>query len=207
MSGTDLEMKMQVVEAIDPTSSALLLMDYQNAMIGNSSEPDALITRAATTAEIARGAGMLVAFVRVAFTAADYASVSARNRGFAPVVEGEFLTEGSDSTAIVEGLSSQAGDVLVTKKRVGAFSTTSLDLHLRSRGVTTLVMGGISTGGVVLSTVRDAADRDYRMVVLEDLCADADTETHRLLLDKVISRQAEVTNSQRFLELLDRRAA
>jgi nicotinamidase-related amidase len=58
--------------------------------------------------------------------------------------------------------------------------------------VTTLVLGGIATSGVVLSTVRDAADRDYQITVLEDLCLDGDEEVHRVLTQKVFTSQAEV---------------
>jgi nicotinamidase-related amidase len=61
--------------------------------------------------------------------------------------------------------------------------------------VTSLALGGIATSGVVLSTVREAADRDYEITVLEDLCLDADDEVHRVLTEKVFPRQADVTSS------------
>lgn len=63
---------------------------------------------------------------------------------------------------------------------------------LRAQRVQTLVLAGIATSGVVLSTLRQAADMDYRLVVLRDGCADADEEVHRVLLDKVFPRQADV---------------
>jgi len=63
---------------------------------------------------------------------------------------------------------------------------------LRSRGVGTLVLSGIGKGGVVLSTLRHAAEADYRLVVLSDACADSDDEVHRVLMQKVFPRQAEV---------------
>jgi len=93
-------------------------------------------------------------------------------------------------------------DIVVRKTRVGAFSTTDLDQQLRDRGIDTLVLGGISTSGVVLSTLRDAADRDYRLLVLADLCADGDPEVHRVLLEKVFPRQADVVTSEQLTELL-----
>jgi len=79
----------------------------------------------------------------------------------------------------------------VRKTRVGAFSTTDLDAQLRARKVTTLVLAGISTSGVVLSTVCDGADRDYRLIVLSDGCADPDEEVHCVLLTKVFARRAD----------------
>ena len=63
---------------------------------------------------------------------------------------------------------------------------------LRAQAVQTLVLTGIATSGVVLSTLRQAADLDYGLVVLRDGCADADEEVHRVLLDKVFPRQADV---------------
>lgn len=65
-------------------------------------------------------------------------------------------------TAVDERVAPQADDIVVRKTRVGALSTTDLHEQLRERGIDTLILAGIATGGVVLSTVRDAADRDYR---------------------------------------------
>jgi nicotinamidase-related amidase len=75
-------------------------------------------------------------------------------------------------------------DVVVTKTRVGAFSTTNLHTHLTSRGIDTLVLGGVSTSGVVLSTVRHAADRDYRLLVLAECCLD-EPDLHALLVGPI----------------------
>lgn len=63
---------------------------------------------------------------------------------------------------------------------------------MRAQGVRTLVLAGIATSGVVLSTLRQAVDLDYGLTVLRDGCADADEEVHRVLLDKVFPRQADV---------------
>ena len=88
-----------------------------------------------------------------------------------------------------------AGEPVFRKTRIGAFSTTDLHDRLRARGVDTLVLAGISTSGVVLSTVRDAADKDYRLVVVADACSDLDAEVHRVLIEKVFPRQAEVVST------------
>jgi nicotinamidase-related amidase len=64
---------------------------------------------------------------------------------------------------------------------------------LRALEVDHLVLAGIATSGVVLSTLREAADRDFRLTVLADGCADGDAEVHRVLTEKVFPRQAEVT--------------
>lgn len=71
---------------------------------------------------------------------------------------------------------------------------------LRSRGVTHLVLAGLATGGVVLSTLRQAADLDYGLTVRRDGCADPDDEVHRMLLDKVFPRQADVLTADKWIE-------
>ena len=80
----------------------------------------------------------------------------------------------------------------MVKKRVSAFAGSDLAEVLRGGAIDTLVLTGIATSGVVLSTLRQAADLDYRLVVLHDGCADADPEVHRVLTEKVFPRQAEV---------------
>ena len=77
---------------------------------------------------------------------------------------------------------------------MSAFAGTDLEMILRANGVDTLVLAGISTSGVVTSTVRHAADADYRLVIVEDACADRDAEVHRVLLEKVLARQATVVD-------------
>jgi nicotinamidase-related amidase len=88
------------------------------------------------------------------------------------------------------------GEVVVTKRRVSAFSGSDLDAVLRALDVDSLVLTGIATGGVVLSTLRQAADLDFRLTVLSDGCVDADPETHRVLMDKVFPRQASVMTAE-----------
>lgn len=75
---------------------------------------------------------------------------------------------------------------------------------MRAHQVTSLLLLGIATSGVVLSTVRWAADADYDLIVLDDCCADGDAEVHRVLTQKVFPRQATVLSSQAFLQALPR---
>jgi nicotinamidase-related amidase len=98
----------------------------------------------------------------------------------------------SPATAIHDQIAPQPGDVVVRKTRVGAFSTTDLDNQLRGHDVDTLILAGISTSGVLLSTVRDASDRDYRVVVLADASADPEPDVHDFLIQRIFPRQADV---------------
>jgi nicotinamidase-related amidase len=97
-----------------------------------------------------------------------------------------------EATQIHPALGPRAEDPVVLKKRVSAFAGSDLEVLLRSLEITHLVLTGIATSGVVLSTLREAADRDYELTVLSDACADADEEVHRMLTEKVFPRQAEV---------------
>jgi len=81
------------------------------------------------------------------------------------------------------------------KRRFGAFSTTDLHTVLSGLDVKHIVLAGYSTSGVILSTVRAAADADYRITVVEDLCGDRDADVHALLMEKVFPRQAAVVQS------------
>lgn len=91
-----------------------------------------------------------------------------------------------------DGVKPQDHEVVVVKRRVSAFVGSGLELVLRSMGINHLILTGIATSGVVLSTLRMAADRDYGLTVLADACSDADPEVHRVLTEKVFPRQARV---------------
>jgi nicotinamidase-related amidase len=90
----------------------------------------------------------------------------------------------------------------VRKTRVGAMSTTDLDRQLRDRGIDTLSLAGISTSGVVLATVVEAADRDYRLYVLADGTEDPDDQTRDVPLGKVFPRRAQVIDTATLYTLL-----
>jgi nicotinamidase-related amidase len=131
-----------------------------------------------------------------------YPEISDRNLLFQSLKEAGRLGEGTPGAAIHPRVAPQPTEVIVTKRRVGAFAMTELETVLRARQVTTLVLLGIATSGVVLLTVRWAADADYELLVLEDCCADADEEVHRVLMHKVFPRQATVVQAQAFLQAL-----
>jgi nicotinamidase-related amidase len=95
-----------------------------------------------------------------------------------------------------ESLKAGEDDLTVRKTRISAFaSDTDLRAELRARGVDTLVLAGLSTSGVVLTTLRQAADEDYRLFLLADATADPDPEVHRVLMEKVFPHQAEIIST------------
>jgi nicotinamidase-related amidase len=181
------------IPAIDIQSAALLVMDYQLAWIATLSDSDALLARAAQAIAIARSHGMQVAYCRVALTPADYAAIPDRNLIFTQLASKPgALDEDAPEMAIDDRVAPQPGDKVVRKTRVDAFARVDLDEWLRGSGIDTLILAGISTSGVVLSTVCDAADRDYRLLVLADACADTDPEIQDVLMTKVFPQRAQV---------------
>jgi nicotinamidase-related amidase len=187
--------------AIEPNRTALLVMDLQSdilARVGDKAAP--LLERAAAVIAGARKAGLPVIYVVIGFRP-GYPELNPRNAALAAVAQnGRFVsaTPGSDIAPAVRPQKSDGdgdGEVVVVKHRVSAFAATDLDLILRARGIETLVLLGIATSGVVLSTVRHGADADYRLVVVKDACADVDEEVHRVLTEKVFPRQATVVSA------------
>ena len=171
---------------LTPATTALLLMDLQPGILGRHPDADAFLARLGRVREAARAASLTVGYVRVAITAEEAATISPRSR-FAPAAASGQLDADSPATQIDPRIAPADGEIVVRKQRVGAFSTTDLREQLDARGIHTLVLAGVSTSGVVLSTVRDAADRDYRLIVLEDGCWDSDPEVHRVLMTKVFA--------------------
>ena len=170
------------------STTALLVMDVQRGVADRYRET-AVVDRAAEAVGAARGAGVPVIFVRVAFRR-GHPEVSAGNRAFAALRDAGRLLE--DDSAIDPALAPLPDEPIVTKRRVSGFTGSDLDVLLRGLGARSLVLCGIATSGVVLSTLRAAADLDFELTVLRDACADSDPEVHRVLLDKVFPRQAEV---------------
>jgi nicotinamidase-related amidase len=180
-------------EPINPQRAALLVMDYQNAIVDMLGDPDELLSHAEEAIALARDRDAHVGYVRVAFTNADFEAIPPTSRMGARVsTSAQAFHDDSPTTAVHARVAPQDGDVIVRKTRVGAFSTTDLDAQLRDRGVDTLILAGISTSGVVLSTVRDASDRDYRVLVLSDATADPDPQVHDFLIERIFPRQADV---------------
>jgi nicotinamidase-related amidase len=110
---------------------------------------------------------------------------------------------GPPGADIPEAIQPRPGDVVVVKHRVSAFHGTDLETILRAKGVDTLVLAGIATSGVVLSTARHAADADYRLVIAKDACADRDDEVHRVLTEKVFPRQAAVVSTAEIIRAFE----
>jgi nicotinamidase-related amidase len=177
---------------LDATHTALLVMDYQAGIVARVPGADELVARARAAIDLVRGRGGQIGYVRVAFEDEDFDVPDTSRMGAVLRGSGQAFHADSPTTAIDERVAPAPGEVVVRKTRVGAFSTTDLHEQLQDAGVDTLVLAGISTSGVVLSTVIEAHDLDYRTLVLADGCADTDQEVHGFLLEKIFPRRASV---------------
>ncbi|HEX5435912.1 MAG TPA: isochorismatase family cysteine hydrolase [Gemmatimonadaceae bacterium] len=186
---------------IDPARSALLIMDYQTGIVNAyGTNQEDLLQRAARVRRTAHDRGVQVIYVTVGFRP-GYPEVSARNVSFSTIKQSNRFS-GESPEPVHPAVAPESGDITVVKHRVGAFLGTDLDMILRAHDIDTLVLCGIATSGVVLSTLRHAADADYRCIVVRDCCADRDAEVHACLLDKVFPRQATVVTSEQVLAAL-----
>jgi nicotinamidase-related amidase len=177
---------------IDPARTALVLMDFQPGGLGMFPDSEVLLARVGDALAWARKSQVQVCFVRVAFTEQDHQAIPSHNKAFAPVGQHKLFGADAPETQVHPSLDVREEDLVVRKTRVGAFSTTDLDTRLHARGIDTLILAGIATSGAVLSTLRHAADADYRTFVLADATADPDAEVHRVLTEKIFPTQADV---------------
>ncbi len=202
-AGAKVSVQVAPAFSVDKARTAVLIMDYENDIVGMMPESvqAPLLEKADAILKEARRAHMPVIYVVVRFRD-GYPEVNPQNKLFSGLKESGRLVEGTPGAEIDAMVAPQPGDIVVTKRRVGAFSTTDLETILRAHNINKLVLFGISTSGVVLSTIRWAADMDYSLAVVSDLCADRDAEVHRVLMDKVFPWQATVITSKEFLKAI-----
>jgi len=186
---------------VDPRHTAVLAMDCQNGIVSVYTKPDGgFIERASKVMNAVRDAGITVIHVQVGFRP-GLPEVSDRNKLFGAIKASkprQKFFQGS-SGAIHPALGPKPDDIVVVKSRISAFTGTDLEMILRTKEIDTIVLLGISTSGVVLSTLLQAVDADYRVVVIEDCCADLDMELHSALIKRLFPARAEVMSAEDFV--------
>lgn len=191
------------MDRVDPTRCTVLAMDVQKSILGFLPDPADLLSTIGGVIDAVRRGGGRAGYVRVGFLAAEvglfpaHSAMGARVRAAGPNMHAD-----SGMTAVHPAIEPQPGDVVVRKTRVGAFSTTDLHLQLKAASVETLVLTGVHTSGVVLSTAREAHDLDYRIIVLSDGCADPDPEVHAFLMGRIFPKQASVRTAAELCGML-----
>jgi nicotinamidase-related amidase len=183
--------------------TAILTMDCQTGIVGlyAKNDKDAFLARAAGVLKHARDKDMMVIHVQVGFRV-GLPEVSSRNPLMSAIKsspERQQLFLGPLG-AIPEPIAPKDGEVVITKHRVSAFTGTDLGMILRANTVDTLVLFGISTSGVVLSTLLDAFDNDFRFAVIGDCCIDGNIEVHECLVGKFFPTRATVLSAEDFVK-------
>jgi len=206
--------------AILPSRTAIILIDLQNDIIRNPNGPfygsiaeqvrnRQVVEKVVRLSTGARAAGALIFYITVV-RRKDYGDVVNQISelvavGKAPPAKKQVsLIEGTDGALLVDELKPEPQDYVLVKKRRNAFHQTELDFHLRARNITTLAIGGVATDLGVENTVRDAWDRDYNVIVLEDISVSAPPSAHDYAITNVFPRMARIMTSGTLLDELEK---
>jgi nicotinamidase-related amidase len=155
-----------------------------------------VLTNTAGAIAAARKAGARIGYVRVAFSP-DYREAPAASPIFSGARKNGIFKLGTWGTEVHPALAPEEGDFDIVKHRVSPFYATSLEAILRAQGIERIVMCGVSTNGVVHSGAREAHDRDYEVVILEDCCAGVTPDEHMHAL-ACLGRFATITTTPEF---------
>ncbi|OQP56886.1 isochorismatase [Niastella vici] len=172
-------------------NTALLVMDMQVAVISNYPDYNEITANVAKAMAFARAQDIPVYFVTVGFRP-GMPEVSMNNKILAASKQRAANLSMEGLMKIDDAVAPLPGEIIITKRRVSAFTGSDLEVVLRAQGIQHIMLTGVATSGVVLSTLREAADKDYLITVLSNCCTDSDPEVHRVLTEKVFPHQATV---------------
>jgi nicotinamidase-related amidase len=186
--------------ALDPRT-ALVVIDLQKGVVGRPTVPHTpadAVARTVSLADAFRARGLPVVLVRVSLAADGADAAPGRTDAGRPA--GSAFPAGWDE--IVPELAGHPEDIVVTKRNWGAFHGTDLDVHLRRRGVTQIVLTGIATSIGVESTARAAHEHGYHVTLATDAMADMSEDSHRHATEVIFPRLGETATTAEILELL-----
>lgn len=175
--------------SIDPSTTAVVLIEYQNdfttdggvlhpAVTAVMDKTD-MLANTKRVVEKARDAGVTVMYAPITF-AEGYNELSSHPYGILKgVVDGNAFVKGSWGAAIIDELTPESGDIVIEGKRgLDTFASTNLDFILRSKGITTIALGGFLTNCCVESTMRSGYENGYQVITLSDCVAATSVEEH-----------------------------
>jgi len=185
------------VSTLDP-KTALVVIDLQERIVGAPVGPIPAAEVVAHTAELAdafRAYGLPVVLVKVGAQPGEATPgrTQASRAGRAP--------RPADGEDIVDDIRGE-GDIIVHKRNWGAFYGTDLDLHLRRRGVTQIVLTGIATSIGVESTARAAHEHGYHVTLASDAMTDINTDAHANSVDRIFPMLGELGTTAEIIEML-----
>ena len=182
--------------SIDRSTTALLIADFYADAMGTlpHAVERGVVQRTVELQAAARAAGLMVCYCATVFRP-GYPEISERNKTFS-------ARKASGQPAVFDPLEvihpdvrPRDGEVVVGKHRVNALFGTGLEVALTGNNIDTIILLGYATSGVVLSTTRYASDRDYRLYIVADCCADSDPEVHDFLIGRILNRQADIVTA------------
>lgn len=186
--------------------SLFLVMDMMNDLVSETGPSAAsygvqvkardVLENTAKTIAAARKAGAPVGFVRVGFSP-DYRECPPASPIFSKAREFGLFQLGTSGTEVHPALAPRPDDFDIVKHRVSPFYGTSLEPILRANNIERVILSGVSTNGVVHSGAREAHDRDYECIILEDCCAGASVEEHEHAI-ACLGRFATIIGSEQF---------
>jgi nicotinamidase-related amidase len=187
---------------ITAATTALVVIDLQKGIVGRATEPhpaETVVANAAGLADALRARGGFVVLVNVAY-APDFRDALRPDSDEPSWARGG--TPPADFSQLVPELGPRPGDHLVTKRQWGAFYGTDLDLQLRRRGITTILLCGIATCIGVESTARDAYERGYQQIFVEDAMASLTAVGHEHTVTQIFPRMGRVRRTSEVLSAL-----
>lgn len=186
--------------AITPERTALLVMHYQTDILGLfPSVAPALLANTRSLCDAARHRGIDVYFANLRFSP-GYPEISPLNQNGQGIKQlGLFVDD-----QVSPELGRQASEPLIIAHRASVFFGTDLQVRLSARGIDTLMMVGIASTGVVLSSVAYASDADFRLLTVKDCCYDPDPVVHDHLFATAFASRTTVLSLADALSWLDR---
>lgn len=176
------------IPAIAPAKAALLVMHYQTDILGLfPSVARDLLASTRKLCDAARAKGVAIYFVNLRFSP-GYPEVSPSNKNGQGIKQlGLFI---DDRTA--PELNQQPNEPLIVAHRASVFFGTDLEVRLSERGIDSLIMVGIASTGVMLSSVAYASDADFRLYTVKDCCYDPDEVVHEHLFSTAFESRTTV---------------
>lgn len=185
---------------LDPKSTALILIDLQKGIVARDTAPHSssdVVSNAAKLVEKCNDSGVTVILVHVSYHKDGSDRLAVKTD---VTWAGGSLPDDFDK--IVSEVHPEKADHIITKRQWGAFYGTDLDLQLRRRHIDTLIMGGIATNMGVESTARDAYERNYNQVFVEDAMSSLSAEAHEFAVKQILPRIGMVRSTKEVLDAL-----
>jgi len=190
---------------LDPRRTAFLTLDIQTALVGFYAKED-FVGAVTSLLACARNLNATVIHVKVGFRP-GFPEVSERNRLFSSLAKNPDYAKmvNTEWLNLHPAMEARPDEPVVAKSRISAFEGTDLKVLLRSKDIDTLVLFGIITSGVVLSTALEAMDQDYRVLIVRDACVDSDPELHACLLDRLLAKRTDVVTTSQVVQWWQRK--